>query len=64
VSQNQIVTDAQVEDALEFLRASATDVGAARAAMIRTERLTKHRQAIFMKKYSNLPVSAQEREIR
>lgn len=64
MSNNNLVTEEQVEEALTFLRESAIELGAARKQMIATEKYTKHRQALLMQRYSNLPVSAQEREAR
>ena len=63
-TQNEIVTEAQVEEALCFLKDNAVDIGKAREAMIKAEKMTKHRQALLMRRYSHLPISAQEREAR
>jgi hypothetical protein len=59
---NQLVSEADVEKALDWLRDNAADVGAAKANAIRTERMTKHIKALEMKKHAGIPVSAQERE--
>lgn len=59
---NELVSDADVEKALDFLRDNANEIGEAKANCIRTERMTKHIKALEMKRYANLPVSAQERE--
>lgn len=59
---NQLVSDADVERALDWLRDNAKEIGAAKEFAIKTERMTKHVKAIEMKRHSTLPVSAQERE--
>lgn len=59
---NQLVSDADVERALDWLRDNAKDIGSAKELAIKTERMTKHIRAIEMKRHSALPVSAQERE--
>ena len=59
---NELVSDADVEKALDWLRDNAVEIGEAKANTIRAERMTKHIKALEMKKYNELPVSAQERE--
>lgn len=59
---NQLVSDADVEKALDWLRDNATEIGDAKATAIRTERMTRHVKALEMKKHAGLAVSAQERE--
>jgi hypothetical protein len=59
---NEIVSDAEVEKALEWLRDNAAKIGEAKAATIRSERMTKHIKALEMQKHNELPVSAQDRE--
>jgi hypothetical protein len=59
---NQLVSDADVEKALDWLRDNALEVGRAKGETIRTERMTKHIKAIEMQRHNGLPVSAQERE--
>jgi len=59
---NELVTEAEIEKALDFLRDNARDIGQAKALAIKTERMTKHIRALEMKRYCELPVSAQERE--
>lgn len=56
------VTEEEVEKALDWLRDNADDIGAAKAAAIRTERMVKHIEALLMKEYTDLPVAAQKRE--
>lgn len=59
---NEIVSDAEVEMALDWLRDNAGEIGKAREEAVRTERMTKHIKALEMKRHNELPVSAQERE--
>lgn len=59
---NELVTDAEVEKALDWLRDNAAEIGNAKANAVRTERMTKHVKAIEMKRHNELSVSAQERE--
>lgn len=58
----RIVTDADVEKALDWLRDNARDIGAAKAAAIRTERMVKHVKALAMKHSGKTSAAAQERE--
>jgi hypothetical protein len=64
-----VVTDEDVEDALDFLRKNALKAGKARAERIYLEEFRKSKKALLMKQAmvghngpSELPVSAQERE--
>lgn len=59
---NELVTEAEVEKALDWLRDNASEIGQAKADAVRTERMTKHVKALVMKMHNGLPVSAQERE--
>lgn len=59
---NQLVSDADVEKALDWLRDNAPEIGTAKANAVRAERMTKHVKALEMKKHNALAVSAQERE--
>jgi hypothetical protein len=59
---NQLVSDADVEKALDFLRDSADDIGVAKQDAYFTDGLVKHVKALEMKKHNELAVSAQERE--
>jgi len=59
---NQLVSDADVEKALDFLRDSADDIGHAKAQEIQTKRMVKHIVAIEMKRHNETGVGAQERE--
>jgi hypothetical protein len=58
---NELVPDSEVEEALDILR-KASEIGEARADMIRSSGMIKHVKALVMKKHNQLPVSAQERE--
>lgn len=59
---NALVSEADVERALDWLRDSANDIGEAKARAVRAEHMLKHTKAMAMKLYATLPVSAQERE--
>lgn len=59
---NELVSDSDVQKALDWLRDNAEEIGMAKASAILTERLTKHVKAIEMKRHNELSVSAQERE--
>lgn len=59
---NQLVTDAEVEKALDWLRDSANDIGEAKRRAVKAEHMLKHTKAVAMKLHASLPVSAQERE--
>ena len=59
---NHLVTDAEVEKALDWLRDNASEIGAAKRDAISAEHMVKHIKALTMMKHSELPVSAQERE--
>lgn len=59
---NQLVSDEDVEKALDWLRDNADEIGEAKAMAIKSEYMLRHVKALVMKKYGNLPVSAQERE--
>jgi hypothetical protein len=59
---NEIVSDADVERCLDYLRDNAQAMGAAKAEVVRTEGMVKHIKAIEMQRHNELPVSAQERE--
>lgn len=58
----RLVTDNELERALDWLRDNAKEIGEAKRQAIITERMVRHIRALEMKKYSELPVSAQERE--
>jgi hypothetical protein len=58
----RIVTDVDLEKALDFLRDNAMDIGDAKAEAVKAGHMVKHVKALMMKRYNELPVSAQERE--
>lgn len=57
-----IVSDEKVERALHWLSQNAALLGEAKRQAVLTEGMVKHVKALEMKKHSELPVSAQERE--
>jgi len=59
---NRIVSDDELEKALDFLRDSAAAIGAARAEMIRCAHMVKVIRALETKRYNHLPVSRAEIE--
>jgi hypothetical protein len=59
---NQLVSDADVEKALDWLRDNADDIGAAKKDAYFSDGLVKHVKALAMKRHNDMPVSAQERE--
>lgn len=58
----RIVTDTDLEKALDWLRDSAQALGDAKAELIRAGHMVKVTKAIVMKKFNEKPVSVQERE--
>ena len=59
---NQLVSDADVEKALDWLRDNAADIGGAKRNAVKSDHMLKHVKALAMKQHGELPVSAQERE--
>jgi len=59
---NELVTEAQVQTALDFLRDSADDLGKAKGEAVKAEAMLRHTKAIVMKLHIEMPVGAQERE--
>lgn len=59
---NQLVSEAEVERALDFLRDSAQQIADAKADIIRAEHQLKHIKAITMKHCGETSAAAQERE--
>jgi hypothetical protein len=59
---DRIVTDEQVELALDWLRDNAAAIGEAKRQAVQTEKMVKHIEALMMKAHSALPVAAQKRE--
>ena len=60
--KNEIVTDAQVEMALDWLRDNADAIGEAKRLAVKYDKMLHHAKAVAMKSFGDLPVSAQERE--
>jgi hypothetical protein len=59
---NQLVSEAEVEKALDWLRDNAHEIGEAKREAVKTEYMIRHVKALAMKLHPALPVSAQERE--
>lgn len=59
---NQLVSDAEVDKALDWLRDNAAEIGEAKRLAVLSDHMVKHVKAIAMKLHGELPVSAQERE--
>lgn len=59
---NQLVSEADVEKALDWLRDSADEIGEAKREAVKTEHMMRHVKALAMKQHMGLPLSAQERE--
>ncbi len=59
---NQLISDADVEKALDWLRDNADAIGEAKSEAVRTEHMLRHVKALAMAQHAGLPVSAQERE--
>jgi rhamnose utilization protein RhaD (predicted bifunctional aldolase and dehydrogenase) len=58
------ISDASLERALDWLRDNAEAIGQAKADSVATARMREHVLALEMKRHSELPVSAQEREAK
>jgi len=58
----RLISDAELEKALDWLRDNAKTIGDAKAESVRAGHMVKHTKALAMKMHSELPVSAQERE--
>lgn len=59
---SRIVADADLERCLDWLRDNAEDIGEAKRQAVLTAHMVRHVRALEMKKHSDMPVSAQERE--
>lgn len=59
---NYLVSDADVEKALDWLRDNADVIGQAKAEAVRADHMLKHIKALAMGLHAGIPVSAQERE--
>lgn len=60
----RLCSDEEVENALEFLKKNAIDMGNARRRQIFAEKRRAHVEALAMKAHGHLPVAAQQREAR
>jgi beta-phosphoglucomutase-like phosphatase (HAD superfamily) len=60
--RNELVSDADVEKALDWLRDNAETIGKAKAEAVRADHMLKHIKALAMKLHGEMGVSAQERE--
>lgn len=58
------ISDEEAEKALNWLVTNAKALGDAKEALIKAERLIDRTKAVMMKRHSELPVSAQEREAK
>lgn len=58
--RQKIVTEAEVDRALAFLRDSATAIGFARSEVERTSNMLKHRKALAALSFDGVPVSKAE----
>lgn len=59
---HQLVSDADVEKALDWLRDNAAAIGQAKREAVKAEHMLKHHRAVAMKLSGESAVSAQERE--
>jgi hypothetical protein len=59
---DRIVSDSELEMALDWLRDNAPAIGEAKRQAVLSEKMSKHVKALEMKKHNDMPVSAQERE--
>jgi hypothetical protein len=59
---NQLVSDADVEKALDWLRDNATEIGEAKRKAVKADHMLKHTKALAMKQHGDIAVTAQERE--
>lgn len=61
-NQRMIVSDDEVERALDWLRDSAQEIGNAKANAVRAGHMIKHVKALVMRVHDGKPASHQERE--
>lgn len=59
---NELISDEDVQKALDFLRDSVPKAAAAKAMRVQLEESRKSLKAIIMKEHADLPLAAQERE--
>lgn len=58
------ITDEEAEKALDWLVKNARPLGDAKETLVKSERMVDRTKAVVMKRHSDLPVSAQEREAK
>ena len=61
---NEWISDEEAEKALDWLARNARALGEAKESLVKAERMIDRTKAVIMKRYSELPVSAQEREAK
>jgi hypothetical protein len=61
-NRGRIVSDEELEKALDFLRDSAAEMGEAKADAVRASHMLKVVKALSMKKFNALSLGAAERE--
>lgn len=61
-NRTRIVTDEDMEKALDWLRDSAIDMGEAKAELVRASHMVKVTRALVMRMHNEKPVTHQERE--
>lgn len=59
---NALISDADVERALDFLRDNADEAANAKADLVQLEESRKSLKALIMREHSDMPLAAQERE--
>lgn len=59
---NQLVSDSDVEKALDWLRDNAEEIGNAKREAVKADHMLKHVKALAMAQHKDKPVSAQDRE--
>lgn len=62
VPTNQLVSDADVEKALDWLRDNAAEIGEAKRRAVKADHMLKHVRAMAMKHSGEQSAAAQERE--
>jgi hypothetical protein len=60
--KNEIVTDAEVERALDWLRDNADEIGESKRKAVKADHMLKHVRALAMKHSGETSAAAQERE--
>ncbi len=61
-NRTRIVTDDEMEKALDWLRDSAAEIGAAKADAVRASHMVRVVKALVMKRFNELSLAASERE--